>query len=293
MTDALDAGLLARPDPGKAGPLNAAGFALGLDRVPPEALRDRVPAADLSTLRARRTRIFQIGFNKCGTRSLYRFLQRAGINATHFNRGLLAQAIHANLAAGRHPLAGRIDAHIAYTDMQHITRTEAIEAVRYFRELYAYYPGSYFILNTRDKAGWINSRLAHGAGAYASRYGRALGLRDTDAVVARWSDDWDRHHAEVLAFFADKPGRLLVYDIKTDSPQKIVDFLAPDFLTRADDFRHEGDTAHVDPGRYRGNRALGWDDAAVMGLAPPKTRKGPKKTSAPATSAAKRPAKGR
>lgn len=247
------------------GPLNAATFRPELSEMDSEALTGVVPPADLSTLRARTTRIFQIGFNKCGTRSLYRFLQRSGIHSAHFNRGLLAFALRENVTAGRKPLAGKIGQFTAYTDVQQVTRDFAIEGVHFFRELYAYYPNSYFILNTRDKDGWIRSRLRHGAGTYARRYGRALKLEDENDVVRHWSDDWDRHHAAVIDFFADKPGRLLVYDIKHDDPQKMVDFLAPDFLTRVGDFRHEGDTATVDAGTYRANKPIFREVAAATG----------------------------
>lgn len=249
--------LLHAPDPlAPRPPLNAAAFRPELSQVDSEALNDLVPPVPLVGHRARTTRIFQIGYNKCGTRSLYRFLQRSGIASAHFNRGLLADAMAENIKAGRKPLTGNVDRYVAYTDVQHVTRDRAIEGVHFFRELYAYYPNSYFILNTRDKEGWLRSRLNHGAGAYVRRYSRALGLPEDGSVLKVWSEDWDRHHAEVQAFFADKPGRLLVFDIKNDSPQTVVDFLAPDFLTRVEDFRHEGDTATVDANSYRINKPV-------------------------------------
>ncbi len=249
--------ILMQPDlAARPAPINADSFKPELSTADSSDLPKLMAPVRLETRRERTTRIFQIGFNKCGTRSLYRFLQRSGIQAAHFNRGLLAWSIQDNIAHGRKPLHGRIDQWVAYTDIKQVTREVAIEGVRYFRELYHYYPNSYFILNTRDKAAWIKSRLAHGAGFYARRYARALGVETEEDVVAAWSADWDRHHAEVQEFFADKPGRLLVYDIKTSKPQEMVDFLSPDFLTRVEDFRHEGDTANVDPERYRGNRPV-------------------------------------
>ncbi len=249
--------ILMHPDlAAKPAPLNADSFKPELSTADSSDLPKLMAPARLESRREKTTRIFQIGFNKCGTRSLYRFLQRSGIQAAHFNRGLLAWSIQDNIAHGRKPLHGRIDQWVAYTDIQQVTRERAIEGVRYFRQLYEYYPNSYFILNTRDKAAWIKSRLAHGAGFYARRYSRALGVETEEEVVAAWSADWDNHHAEVQDFFADKPGRLLVYDIKNSKPQEMVDFLSPDFLTRVEDFRHEGDTANVDPERYRGNRPV-------------------------------------
>lgn len=284
--------ILTRPDSdAPRPPLNAAAFKPELSTASGADLGDMVPPAKLDTRRERLTRIFQIGFNKCGTRSLYRFLQRSGIQAAHFNRGLLAWSIQDNIAHGRKPLAGRIDRYVAYTDIQQVTKEQAIEGVRYFRELYAYYPNSYFILNTRDKEAWLKSRLAHGAGFYARRYARALGVETEEEVVARWSAEWDRHHAEVKEFFADKPGRLLVYDIKNSKPQEMVDFLAPDFLTRVEDFRHEGDTAHVDPENYRGNRPV--RHSADGSAKPPRRKKRAAKAGAEAPKAEGRKREGR
>ena len=269
------------PRAAAAGPLNAATFRPELSDLPSEALTAAVPPADLSTLRARTTRIFQIGFNKCGTRSLYRFLQRSGIHAAHFNRGLLAFTLRENVLAGRKPLAGKIAPYTAFTDVQQVTRDFAIEGVHYFRELHAYYPNSYFILNTRDKDGWIRSRLRHGAGSYARRYGRALKLTEESDVIRHWSEDWDRHHAAVTDFFADKPGRLLVYDIKHDDPRKMVEFLAPDFLTRVEDFRHEGDTATVDAETYRENKPIFRQPDAGEATGRPRRKRRRKKEKAP------------
>lgn len=235
--------LIHTPRPGSGRALNAETCLPSLSELPAKALSAAVPPADLSTLRARTTRIFQLGFNKCGTTSLYRFLQRSGISATRFNRGLLAARIEENIVAGRKPLAGEFARFAAFTDMHRLSRFSVIEGIQYFRQLHQYYPSSYFILNTRDKEGWLQSRLAHRGGTYAQRYARALKLPDEAAVVQRWSLDWDTHHQSVMDYFADKPGRLLVYDIKTGNPQDVVDFLAPDFITHARDFRHEVDAA--------------------------------------------------
>ncbi len=231
--------LLHRPQHDATAPLNEVGFRLALSDLDPEALSAAVPPTDLSTRRARQTRIFQIGFNKCGTGSLYRFFQRAGITATRYNRGQLADTLHRNIEEGRKPLAGAFDRYVALTDIHQLTRARVIEGISYFRQLHAYYPSAYFILNTRDKEGWLRARLAHGDGAYARRYARALKLANEAAVVEHWSQDWDRHHQDVVDHFARHTGQLLVYDIKSGDPQALVDFLAPDFLTRASDLRHE------------------------------------------------------
>jgi len=235
-------------------PLNAESMDARLADIPSEDLSNHVPAPNLLDRRQKLTRIFQIGFNKCGTRSLYRFLQRNGIYSAHFNRGLLALRLHENIAAGRKPLHGKLDRFVGFTDVQRVTQSEVIEGVDFYRELYNYYPNSYFILNTRDKAGWLKSRQNHGAGNYMRRYQLGLGLPDVDAVLDYWKRQWDRHHARLQDFFADKPDRLVVFDIKQDDPQKLVDFLSPDFITQRDLFLHEGLTSEQDPSAYLSNR---------------------------------------
>ncbi|WBU63536.1 hypothetical protein [Paracoccus aerodenitrificans] len=242
MAEQLMSILVHSPTIEVGGALNANAVSSELSEIPPDKLSRAVPAADMSTLRARTTRIFQLGFNKCGTSNIYRFLQRSGISATRFNRGMLATRIKANIEAGLKPLAGEFTRFTAFADIHYLTRNSVIEGNRYFREFYQYYPSSYFILNTRNKEEWIRARLAHGDGAYARRYSRALRLRNENEVIQQWSEDWDRHHRSVVDYFADKPGRLLVFDINKSNPQELVNFLAADFITNSANFLHETDT---------------------------------------------------
>lgn len=187
-------------------------------------------------------RIFQIGFNKCGTRSFYDFLNQNGIRSVHYKRGELARVMAENLDAGVPPLQN-IDRWIAYTDMQQVNKSGVIEACEYYRALAAYYPRSYFVLNTRSKDRWIQSRLKHGSGQnYAERYRKGLGLNTIEETINAWSDMWDRHHVEVPAFFAQTGQHFLIYDIEKDTPDKLSDFLAPDFKTDPRLFGHEGKT---------------------------------------------------
>ena len=239
-----------------AEPLNKEFLQPNLETLPSEELTEHIPVPALVSRRQKLTRIFQIGFNKCGTRSLYRFLQRNGIYTAHFNRGKLARKISTNIENGMKPLNGFLDRYVAFTDMQSVSLEGAIEGAMFYKQLYQYYPNSYFILNTRDKEGWLSSRRNHGAGVYLTRYGRALGNSDEDATIDYWSKMWDRHHEDVQNYFADKSGRLIVYDIKKDHSQKMVDFLSPDFATKAKLFLHEGDTRQIDGAAYATNKPI-------------------------------------
>lgn len=190
-----------------------------------------------------RPRVFQIGFNKCGTRSFHHFLEMNGIASVHYKRGKLAQTMLENIRSGQPPLQG-IDKWTGYTDMQAVSKAQVIEACEFYPKLAEYYPRSYFILNTRNKERWIQSRLNHGTKRnYAERYRAGLRLDSIQAVVDVWSDTWDRHHREVQAFFKKTGQNFLVYDIEADSPEKLSEFLSPDFSTDPSFFDHKGKTA--------------------------------------------------
>jgi len=190
-------------------------------------------------------RIFQIGFNKCGTRSFYDFFERNGIKSVHFKRGDLARGISENVSSGQPPLKGW-DKWTAYTDMQSVKKTDVIEACTFYRSFAAYYPRSYFILNTRSKDRWIKSRLNHGTTQnYGERYRQGLGLASMEETVEAWSAMWDKHHVEVPAFFKETGQHFIVYDIEQDEPEKLSKFLAPDFITEPSLFGHEGKTSAI------------------------------------------------
>lgn len=161
-------------------------------------------------------KIFQIGFNKCGTRSISHFFNRHGLKAADWERGKLARAIRDDLSVGRKPLSDWKDTQV-FTDMEQVNAHDIIEGYREFRALDEAYNDALFILNTRNGEAWIRSRHAHGAGAYTSAYRRYFGL-DTDAeVFDHWRRDWYKHHAEVLDYFLpDRGHRLFIWDI--DSP---------------------------------------------------------------------------
>ena len=205
------------------------------------------PQTDRRDYDAIKPRIFQIGFNKCGTRSFYDFFEKNGIKSVHYKRGELASGISANIDTGKPPLAGW-DKWTAYTDMQWVKKTGVIEACGFYKEFATYYPRSYFILNTRNKDRWINSRLNHGTGQnYGNRYRLGLGLSTMEETVEAWSEMWDMHHEEVPKFLAQTGQHFLIYNIEEDTPDSLVKFLAPDFKTDARKFGHQGKTSGTTP----------------------------------------------
>lgn len=193
-------------------------------------------------------KVFQIGFNKCGTRSLQQLFSKSGVPSVHWRRNELAIAIARNKAAFLDPVKGYEEFGF-YSDMECVNPKNKkiclIEAYKFYDYFFQWYPQAYYILNTRNVESWIKSRLNHGEGSYVEFYRYHYGFNSTDAVIEKWRLDWFEHHHNVVKFFYDKPGRLLIFDIEKDDPQKIVDFVSSDFELDPKNYTHQGDTKKI------------------------------------------------
>lgn len=192
-------------------------------------------------------RIFQVGFNKCGTLSFHKLFDEhctPTVTSIHWNKGYLARDIHDNILNGRRPLEG-YESYTVYSDMECFrTYNEQISFVSiakdYFDLLDLNYPNSKFILNTRNIDGWISSRLRHMCDFSPMRYGFTEKLKDSipyveyhkqayqvdkvDDLIKIWKEEWHSHHDSVISHFTFRPRDLLVYDIEKDPFTKISDF---------------------------------------------------------------------
>ena len=180
------------------------------------------------------TKFFQIGFHRCGTRSIHEFFERSGIPSIHFDRGRLATTMFNNLATGKHILYG-YEGYRAFTDMELLTQDRFFEAYKLYRSIMEQVPGSKFILNVRNPDKWVMSRLLHDSrnlaintketvffrdkrillGNYYERYRTCHGLSDVHEVAAHMRAEWDMHIASVKS--AIPADRLLVFNIESDS----------------------------------------------------------------------------
>ena len=198
------------------------------------------------------SKIFQIGFNRCGTTSIHRFLQANGFRSVHHDSGRLALIMDANLRHGRHILSG-YEGYDAYSDMEILLPDLHIEAYRYYEQILQQVPGARFILNTRDVDRWVASRLRlemdrdsridramkeldwpsdvprlrggrwHRRASYKESYRTAHGLDSIEEVVLCWKAEWQAHVDRVQRKIpAD---RLLVFDIESDPPQYLCRFV--------------------------------------------------------------------
>lgn len=177
-------------------------------------------------------RVVQIGFHKCGTRSLEQLFRGAGHPVVKYklrrplrrsrNAGLLMRQ---NLEAGRKIFAGMED-HVFYADLIYQTESDAFEPIRCFREIMRDYPDTILLLNVRDREDWIRSRLKHGHGEFAQRVMRQRGIDSQEVLADLWRQEWDTHLAEVRAFMADRPAQLVEFDIDNDSVEALVERLS-------------------------------------------------------------------
>lgn len=183
-------------------------------------------------------KIFQIGFNRCGTTSLYKFFQNSCTNnlkCIHWDDGNIAKTIFKNNINGDPPLhESKYFLYNFISDME----ANIDDKIYYFafldsyKLLDTYYPNSKFILNTRNKKNWINSRLKH--------YNKKdIGLQkktyNCNDIVKLWNYQWDYHHNNIISYFKNRQNDLLIFDIETTNAKPIIDFL-PQFAFSTSNF---------------------------------------------------------
>ena len=177
-------------------------------------------------------KIFQIGFNKCGTVSLWKifndFLEEP-INAIHWDKGLLAKTIYENLNTGKNLLVG-YEHYSYFGDMQYQLwqdnkpKDMILPYLSMFQILDEQYPNSKFILNTRDMNNWLSSREKWAPGGDNNFYMKLYGVHNTKDLREIYEATWIRHHSNVKKYFSKRPDDLLIYNIETDNIKKLTNF---------------------------------------------------------------------
>ena len=190
-------------------------------------------------------KIFQIGFNKCGTASLYHFFKDNGLKSLHWRWGDEGAYKYAALEMKRNyenkrPLLEGMEEFDFYSDMEsHLDGFDnewddyfpCVHAyMDYFKELDKQYPNSKFILNHRNVIKWIKSRQRHVFGSgrtYLSSYMYHMKMTEEE-VLTLWGNQWDTHINNVLEYFKYRPDDVLLFNIEEDDATKIKDFFAED-----------------------------------------------------------------
>ncbi|MEO6396739.1 MAG: hypothetical protein ABIO40_12610 [Devosia sp.] len=140
-------------------------------------------------------KVFAIGFNKTATTSIHAIFGECGMTATH----------NVQWRGSRHPLV-----HWVYQGFSDGPPDD-------FRRLDRRFPRSRFVLNTRDLAPWLDSRLRHLAKQRAKgKTPDFTRFEDPKLDIADWVRRRNRHHAAVLDYFRDRPADLLVVNYIRD-----------------------------------------------------------------------------
>lgn len=194
-------------------------------------------------------KIFIIGFNKCGTRTLHHFFKNNGLASCHYkcenenkNKKNIASQIYKNKYENKLLLDG-IDHYDVYSDMENIYSNTLLYAQYLFKELDTQYSNSKFILNTRNVEKWLTSRQKHphGEGKYVEICKEKLGLSNEE-ILKHWEKEWYDHHIDVIEYFIDRPNNLLIFDIEQETPDKIVDFFKEHIELDSSKYSHRGKT---------------------------------------------------
>jgi hypothetical protein len=196
----------------------------------------------------RSPKVFFIGYNKTGTKTLHHFFAANGYKAAHYvgrqhfwsERQPIAVTMAHNLEQGRH-LLHRLGRYQVFSDMTFASQSMVIEANAFFREMHKACPDAYFIFNDRPVEGWIKSRSAHANvenGSFIERHAQTLGLTH-EATQAAWREQYHRHRADVLAYFADSE-RFTLFNIEIEGPDRLAEFLRGDFRFDLGKWVHRG-----------------------------------------------------
>jgi hypothetical protein len=163
------------------------------------------------------TRVFGIGMHKTGTTSLHSALRTLGIESAHWKNAHWARAIWQEMQ--EHGKSWTVEHSYALSDLPMAILYEQLDRA---------YPGSKFILTTRNEGAWLKSvenHWSHKHNPFRSQWDHdpfshcihkaIYGQRGFDAVV--FLTRFRRHNREVKEYFKDRPDDLLVMDMSNGS----------------------------------------------------------------------------
>ena len=165
-----------------------------------------------------KSKVFCIGFHKTGTTTLEVALKKLGYRVT------------GSFGTKDPDIASKVH-DMAYAMVERFDAFEDNPWPILYKELDARFPGSKFILTRRPAEAWIRSQVKDFATTetpmrrwiYGENAGCPAGNEDT------YIERYERHNREVLEYFSDRPGDLLVMDIPADAGwEKLCAFLGHD-----------------------------------------------------------------
>lgn len=152
-------------------------------------------------------KIFFIGFNKTGTMTYNAIFVSNGFNGYH-----LTKWASLSNTADYESLDNLIKKYDVFTDGERPN----------YKRLDKIYPGSLFILNTRNLKKWLQSRIKHVFREYpddAKCWMWCQYIANPNECIKKWITQRLDYHYEVREYFKNRPNDFLEIDI--DDPDKI------------------------------------------------------------------------
>lgn len=165
--------------------------------------------------KADKTKVFGLGLSRTGTRSLTAGLQMLGFDCNHYP---IDEDTYIEIANAQYDL----------TLLRYFDGLTDITTIPIYQQLDKQYPGSKFILTLRDKESWLGSVSRHYYNRPAFKdvgdpdeevhlrmrqFLRAAVYGCYNFCPERFSWVYDQHVRDVMAYFKDRPGDLLVINI--------------------------------------------------------------------------------
>lgn len=178
-------------------------------------------------------KVFGIGLNKTGTISLHQALVALGFSSLHWGGQQSRRAVERAIAEGK-PLLTYLGDYDAYSDIQRLSTS--------FDVLDREYPGSRFILTTRDIDAWIDSRRRH---VERNRERKARGEYDgtfLEIEPERWRQQFLDHHARVMEYFRERDDLLVMRITDGDGYDLLCPFLGVPRVSKPFPWEHRDRT---------------------------------------------------
>lgn len=161
-----------------------------------------------------RPRVFCIGLNKTATSSLHGAFLMLGYSSLH--KSYVAQKKLHKAIINNKKLLHYLQEYDVFSDYPYF---------RYFKELDMQYPGSKFILNTRDREDWVQSRIAHDA-RWNKKYPYKTPRPVDEIQVEKLRLFYDAVHKDIREYFSGRKD-FMDFDVTAgDDWRKLCSFLS-------------------------------------------------------------------
>ena len=216
--------------------------------TPKDLLCSNHPDINNKTLKSNKNiKIFIIGFNKCGTRTLHYFFKDNNLKSIHWDNKNLVDVFENNIKNGNKLLENgktinkRVNSNCNYSEATVFSdMTKNIinkDAKDYYKQLDNDYPNSKFILNTRNVDKWIQSRIKHNKGKLLNEQMKFHNC-DRKQLKSIWKKMYKKHIKDVKDYFKDRKSDLCIFDIENDIIDIVINFLKNDFILDKKYYKH-------------------------------------------------------